>query len=90
MTRLGPLDVLVERQGTPYQDASAACHGNEIGGGIRIRVLNLESEIAVKEEIGSGKGSCRPAAPPPRTRRIAPEARREIEKARSFRIGLLI
>jgi predicted nucleotidyltransferase len=44
-----------------------------IGGGIRVRVLNLETQIAVKEEIGQEKD----LAALPLLRRALEESRRK-------------
>jgi hypothetical protein len=56
MTRFGPLDVLGSiGKGRRYQDLLPHAAEMAIGGGIRIRVLNLETQIAVKEEIGQEK-----------------------------------
>jgi hypothetical protein len=56
MTRFGPLDVLGSiGKGRRYQDLLPHAAEMTIEGGIRIRVLNLEMQIAVKEEIGQEK-----------------------------------
>ena len=56
MTRFGPLDVLGSiGKGRRYQDLLPQAEEMAIGGGIWIRVLNLETQIAVKEEIGQEK-----------------------------------
>jgi predicted nucleotidyltransferase len=56
MTRFGPLDVLgTIGNGRRYQDLLPQAAEMMIGEGIRIRVLNLETQIAVKEEIGQEK-----------------------------------
>ena len=56
MTRLGPLDVLgsigTRRR---YQDRLPHAAEMPIAEGIRVRVLNLETQIAVKEETGQEK-----------------------------------
>ena len=53
MTRFGPLDVLGSiGKGRHYQDPLPHAEEMTIAEGIRIRVLNLETQIAVKEEIG--------------------------------------
>jgi hypothetical protein len=56
ITRLGWLDVLgsIGRNRT-YQDLLPHTVETEIGGGICIRVLDLETQIAVKEEVGGEK-----------------------------------
>ena len=56
MTRFGPLDVLGSiGKGRRYQDLLPHAAEMTIAEGIRIRVLNLETQIAVKEEIGQEK-----------------------------------
>ena len=56
MTRFGPLDVLGSiGKGRRYQDLLPHAAEMTIGGGIRIRVLDLETQIAVKEETGQEK-----------------------------------
>ncbi|MGA9626838.1 MAG: hypothetical protein WBQ65_20360 [Bryobacteraceae bacterium] len=56
MTRFGPLDVLGSiGKGRSYQDLLPHTAEMTIAEGIRIRVLNLETQIAVKEEIGQEK-----------------------------------
>jgi predicted nucleotidyltransferase len=56
MTRFGPLDVLGSiGKGRRYQDLLPHTAEMTIGGGTRIRVLDLETQIAVKEEIGQEK-----------------------------------
>jgi len=56
MTRFGPLDVLGSiGKGRSYPDLLPHAVEMTIGGGVRIRVLNLEMQIAVKEEIGQEK-----------------------------------
>jgi len=53
MTRFGPLDVLASiGRGRRYQDLLPDAAEMTIGDGLRIRVLNLETQTAVKEEIG--------------------------------------
>lgn len=56
LTRYGPLDVLGSI-GTilKYEDLLTRSTELEIGEGIRIRVLNLETLIALKEELGGEK-----------------------------------
>ena len=56
MTRFGPLDVLGSiGKGRRYPDLLPHAPEMTIGGGIRIRVLDLETQIAIKEEIGQEK-----------------------------------
>jgi hypothetical protein len=56
MTSLGPLDVLGSiGKGRRYQDLLPHASEMTIGEGVLIRVLNLETQIAVKEEIGQEK-----------------------------------
>jgi len=52
-TRYGPLDVLgTIGRGRTYEDLLPHTVEMEIGGGVRVRVLDLETLIAVKEEVG--------------------------------------
>ena len=56
MTRFGPLDVLGSiGKGRRYQDLLPHAAEMTIGEGLRIRVLDLETQIAVKEELGQEK-----------------------------------
>ena len=56
MTRFGPLDVLSSiGKGRRFQDLLPHAAEMTIAEGLRIRVLNLETQIAVKEEIGQEK-----------------------------------
>jgi hypothetical protein len=56
MTRFGPLDILGSiGKGRRYQDLLPHAAEMTIAEGIRIRVLDLETQIAVKEEIGQEK-----------------------------------
>ena len=56
MTRFGPLDVLgLIGKGRRYPDLLPHAVEMTIAEGIPIRVLNLETQIAVKEEIGQEK-----------------------------------
>jgi predicted nucleotidyltransferase len=74
MTRFGPLDVLgAIGKGRRYQDLLPHASEMTIGGGIRIRVLDLETQIAVKEEIGQEKD----LAALPVLRRALEESRRK-------------
>jgi hypothetical protein len=52
MTRFGPLDVLgTIGRSRSYDDLMPHSHELEVGEGLRVRVLNLETLIAVKEEV---------------------------------------
>ena len=74
MTRFGPLDVLGSiGKGRRYLDLLPHAVEMTIGGGIRIRVLNLETQIAVKEEFGQQKDT----AALPFLRRSLEESRRK-------------
>jgi predicted nucleotidyltransferase len=74
MTRFGPLDVLGSiGKGRRYQDLLPHAAEMTIEGGIPIRVLNLETQIAVKEEIGQEKDM----AALPLLRRALEESRRK-------------
>jgi predicted nucleotidyltransferase len=56
LTRLGPLDVLGSiGQNLVYEDLVSRSTELEIAEGIRIKVLNLETLIAVKEQLGGEK-----------------------------------
>lgn len=56
MTRFGPLDVLgMIGQSRSYEDLLPHAHELEVGEGLRVRVLNLETLIAVKEEVAGEK-----------------------------------
>jgi len=56
ITRLGPLDVLCTvGQNLAYEDLLSHSAEMDIGGGIRVRVLNLETIIAIKESLGGDK-----------------------------------
>ena len=53
MTRFGPLDILgMIGRSRSYDDLLPHTHELEVGEGLRVRVLNLETLIAVKEEVG--------------------------------------
>jgi hypothetical protein len=74
MTRFGPLDVLGSiGKARRYQDLLPHAAEMTIEGGIRIRVLDLETQIAVKEEIGQEKD----LAALPLLRRALEESRRK-------------
>ena len=52
MTRFGPLDILgMIGRSRSYDDLLPHTHELEVGEGLRVRVLNLETLIAVKEEV---------------------------------------
>jgi hypothetical protein len=52
-TRFGPLDILgMIGRSRCYDDLLPHTHELEVGEGLRVRVLNLETLIAVKEEVG--------------------------------------
>lgn len=52
MTRFGPLDVLsVIGRSHGYDDLLPHTNELEVGEGLRVRVLDLETLIAVKEEV---------------------------------------
>ena len=56
ITRYGPLDILgAIGQNLSYQDLLPHSTEMDIGEGLRIRVLNLEKLIAIKEELGGEK-----------------------------------
>ena len=56
MTRFGPLDVLgAIGNSRGYDDLLPNTNELEVGEGLRVRVLNLETLIAVKEEVGGEK-----------------------------------
>jgi len=55
-TRVGWLDVLgTIGRGRTYEDLLPHSDEVDIGGGVRVRVLDLETLIAVKEEVGGEK-----------------------------------
>jgi len=56
LTRFGPLDLLgMIGRSRGYQDLLAATEEIQLGGGLAVRVLNLDTLIAVKEEVGDEK-----------------------------------
>jgi hypothetical protein len=56
ITRFGPLDVLgTIGRGLSYEDLLPHSIEMEIGDGVRVRVLDLATIIAIKEELGSEK-----------------------------------
>lgn len=55
-TRFGPLDLLgTIGHGLGYQELLPDSSEMDIGGGVRIRVLNLDKLIAIKEELAGEK-----------------------------------
>jgi hypothetical protein len=74
MTRFGPLDVLGSiGKGRRYENLLPRAVGMTICGAVRIQVLDLETQIAVKEEIGQEKD----LAALPLLRRTLEELRRK-------------
>lgn len=74
ITTCGPLDVLgTIGRGLSYQDLLPHAVEMEIGDGMRVRVLDLETIIAIKEELGSEKD----LAALPILRRTLQEKRRD-------------
>lgn len=56
LTRFGPLDLLgTIGHSRAYEDLLAVTEEIQLGGGLAVRVLNLETLIAVKEEAGDEK-----------------------------------
>jgi len=56
VTRFGPLDLLgTIGRGLGYQDLLPHSVGMDIGDGVRVRVLDLETLIAIKEELAGEK-----------------------------------
>ena len=56
LTRFGHLDVLCAiGGGRTYEDLLPHTEDMDLGGGVMARVLDLETQIAVKEEVGSAK-----------------------------------
>ncbi len=56
LTRYGPLDLLATiGQNLGYQDLLAHSSEMDIGEGMRVRVLDLETLISVKEQLGHDK-----------------------------------
>ncbi len=71
-TRFGPLDLLgTIGSGLGYPDLLAHSHPMEIGGGIAVRVLDLEKLIALKEDLNGEKD-----------RAVLPVLRRTLEEKR--------
>ena len=72
ITCYGPLDLLgTIGRGLGYQDLTPHSTGMEIGGGLSVRVLDLETLIAIKEELGGEKD-----------RAVLPVLRRTLEEKR--------
>ncbi len=56
MTKFGPLDVLNSIvKGHSFEELSESSPTLELGPGMTIRVLGLETQIRIKEEVGSPK-----------------------------------
>ena len=56
LTRLGPLDLLATiGQNLAYEHLLPHCLEMDIGEGSRVQVLNLETVIALKEELAGDK-----------------------------------
>ena len=56
LTRYGPIDLLATiGQNLNFSDLLPHSNEMDIGDGIRVRVLNLETLISVKEQLGSEK-----------------------------------
>ena len=56
LTSFGPLDVLgTIGRGLTYEDLLPHTVEMDIGDGVRVRVLDLETIVAIKEELGSEK-----------------------------------
>jgi predicted nucleotidyltransferase len=72
ITRYGPLDVLgTIGDSLMYEDLLPNSHQMDIGGGIRIHVLDLETLIAIKDSLGGEKD-----------RAVLPTLRRTLEEKR--------
>ena len=55
-TRCGPLDALGSiGKGRTYADLLPHSHPVDLAPGLRVRVLDLETQIAIKEELGGEK-----------------------------------
>jgi hypothetical protein len=75
VTRYGPLDLLgTIGRNLSYEDLLPHSVEMDIGEGIRIRVLDLETLIAVKEELGGEKD-----------RAVLPTLRRTLEEKKKLR-----
>jgi len=76
LTRLGPLDVLGSiGRSRCYDDLLAHSHRTSAADGLEVRVLDLETLVAVKEETGQEKD----LAALPLLRRCLDESRRKSE-----------
>jgi hypothetical protein len=75
LTRLGPLDLLgsIGNQRT-WQDLLPHCTELKVGAGVAVKVLDLETQIAVKEEVGGEKDLA-----------VLPVLRRTLEEFRKLR-----
>jgi|ERR1039458_6454916 hypothetical protein len=75
MTTFGPLDMLgAIGRGRSYLDLLTDSTEFDLGDGVRVRVLGLEAQIAVKEEIGGEKDLA-----------ALPILRRTLEESRRFK-----
>jgi hypothetical protein len=75
ITRLGPLDILGSiGRSRSYDDLLPHAREVEVGQGLRVQVLNLETLIAVKEEVASEKDLA-----------VLPTMRRTLEEKRRRR-----
>jgi len=73
ITRFGPLDILGNiGNGRRYEDLLPLTDELSVGSDVRVRVLTLEGQIAVKEEVGGEKD----VAMLPLLRRTLEESRR--------------
>ena len=72
MTRFGPVDLLgTIGKGRSYRDLLSHAAETELGQELRVRVLDLETLIAVKEEVGGEKDIA-----------VLPVLRRTLEESR--------
>jgi len=72
ITRFGPLDVLGSiGNGRTFLDLAPHSTATDLGDGLIVRVLDLETLIAVKEEVGGEK-----------ERAVLPVLRRTLEESR--------
>ena len=75
ITRLGPLDLLgAIGKGRAWQDLLPHTTELSVGSGVLVRVLDLETQIAVKEEVGGEKDLA-----------VLPVLRRTLEEFRKLR-----
>jgi predicted nucleotidyltransferase len=52
MTKSGPLDVLGSTVGGGYEELMACTEQVDLGGGTRVRILDLPTLIRLKEKLG--------------------------------------